>query len=177
MALVVFLKGINVGGHRTFRPSMLAERLKHLDAVNIGAAGTLVIRRPATRAKLRAMIRRLLPFDAHIMMCNGVEIRALIASCPFHGRSSRPDIIRFAGILSRLPRSTPRVPFTLPQNGRWLVNVLARQGRFLIGTHRREMKVIGCLNQLEHLFGVPVTIRSWSTIAQIAAALGEQSHG
>ena len=41
MALVVLLKGINVGGHRTFRP-----------VVNIGAAGTFVIRQPVTRTQL-----------------------------------------------------------------------------------------------------------------------------
>ena len=63
MALVVLLKGVNVGGHRTFRPSALAEQLKHLGAVNIGAAGTLVIRRPVSRARLRVEIARRLPFD------------------------------------------------------------------------------------------------------------------
>jgi hypothetical protein len=40
VALVVFLRGANVGGHRTFRPAVLARDLEHLDAVNIGAAGT-----------------------------------------------------------------------------------------------------------------------------------------
>ena len=58
MALVVLLRGINVGGHRTFRPAALAEQLKHWAAVNIGAAGTFVIRRPVTRTKLRAELAR-----------------------------------------------------------------------------------------------------------------------
>ena len=49
MALVVLLRGVNVGGHRTFRPAILAEQLKHLDAINIGAAGTFVVRQPVTR--------------------------------------------------------------------------------------------------------------------------------
>ncbi|HEU4387048.1 MAG TPA: hypothetical protein VFV34_04580, partial [Blastocatellia bacterium] len=40
------LRGVNVGRHRTFRPTTLAKQLKHLDAVNIDAAGTFVIRRP-----------------------------------------------------------------------------------------------------------------------------------
>ena len=53
MALVVLLRGINVGGHRTFRPTALAEQLKHLGAVNIGAAGTFVIRRPVHAWQLR----------------------------------------------------------------------------------------------------------------------------
>ena len=52
MALVVLLRGVNVGGHRTFRPAVLAQRLKHLDAVNIGAAGTFVIRRPVAAPKV-----------------------------------------------------------------------------------------------------------------------------
>lgn len=43
MAQVVLLRGLNVGGHRRFRPASLAEELAHLDAVNIGAAGTFVI--------------------------------------------------------------------------------------------------------------------------------------
>jgi len=38
MALVVFLRGINVGGHRTFRPSLLAKELAKFDIVNIGRA-------------------------------------------------------------------------------------------------------------------------------------------
>ena len=64
MALVVFLRGVNVGGHRTFRPSILARQLKHYDAINVGAAGTFVIRRPANQAKLRAELQRKLPFAA-----------------------------------------------------------------------------------------------------------------
>jgi hypothetical protein len=41
MALIVFFRGINVGGHRAFRPSVLAKELGIYDAVNVGAAGTL----------------------------------------------------------------------------------------------------------------------------------------
>ena len=42
MALVVFLRGVNVGGHRTFRPSLLARQLEPYGVVNVGAAGTFV---------------------------------------------------------------------------------------------------------------------------------------
>ena len=74
MALVVFLRGVNVGGHKTFRPTKLADQLKHLDAVNIGAAGTFVIRRPVTRAQLRAELASKLPFKAEVVICQGREI-------------------------------------------------------------------------------------------------------
>ena len=39
MALIVFFRGINVGGHRAIRPSVLAKELGIYDAVNVGAAG------------------------------------------------------------------------------------------------------------------------------------------
>jgi hypothetical protein len=41
VALVVFLRGVNVGGHRTFRPSILARDLSDYEVVNVGAAGIL----------------------------------------------------------------------------------------------------------------------------------------
>src|SRR2546422_9351969 len=51
VALVVLLRGVNVGGHRTFRPSTLAGQLKHLDAVNIGAAGEVVCPRAVSQGR------------------------------------------------------------------------------------------------------------------------------
>ena len=66
MALVVFLRGVNVGGHRTFRPSVLAKELSEYDVVNVGAAGTFVVRKPGARAKFRAELRRRLPFVADV---------------------------------------------------------------------------------------------------------------
>ena len=172
MALVVLLRGLNVGGHRTFRPSRLAERLQHLDAVNIGAAGTFVIRQPVSRAQLRVEVARRLPFDAEIMICQGREISRLMSHDFFSGHPVRPDVVRFVSVLSRLPRSAPRLPTKLPSGGKWLLKVLGRDGRFVFGLYRRHMKVIGYLSKLDRLFGVPVTTRNWNTITAIARVLG-----
>src|SRR5437667_2483058 len=92
MALVVFLRGVNVGGHRTFRPSVLAKELKRFAVVNVGAAGTFVIRKPVSRAKLRAEMMRRLPFEAETMICRGSDILRLASSDPFAGQPSGPDI-------------------------------------------------------------------------------------
>jgi uncharacterized protein (DUF1697 family) len=80
MALVVLLRGVNVGGHRTFRPSALAQQLKHLGAINIGAAGTFVVRHPMTPAQLRAEVARRLPFDAVTVVCQGRDISKLVSN-------------------------------------------------------------------------------------------------
>lgn len=173
MALVVLLRGVNVGGHRTFRPSALAKQLTHLDAVNIGAAGTFVIRRPGTRAQVRAELARRLPFDTEIMLCDGRAFDRLMSGDHFAGQSAGPDIVRFVSALSRRPRSAPTLPMVLPTSGKWLLKVLARDGRFLVGVYRRHMKVISLLGTLDRIFGVPVTTRSWTTMATVARVLRE----
>ena len=174
MALVVLLRGVNVGGHRTFRPAVLARQLKHLDAVNIGAAGTFVIRRPVTRAKLRAELARRLPFSTEIVICEGREILRLMSTEHFADHPVRPDVTRFVSVLAARARATPSMPMTLPASGRWLLKILARDKQFVLGVYRRHMKVIGYLGMFDRLFGVPVTTRSWSTITAIAKVLTER---
>ena len=173
MALVVLLRGVNVGGHRTFRPRVLAAQLEHLDAVNIGAAGTLVIRRHVTRAQLRAELTRRLPFQTEIMICEGREIHRLRSHDPFAGQPVGPNVVRFVSVLSRCPRSAPTMPMLLPPTGRWLVKILARERRFVFGMYRRQMKAIGYLGGLDRIFGVPATTRNWNTITAISEALGK----
>ena len=171
MALVVLVRGLNVGGHRSFRPAKLARQLQHLDAVNIGATGTFVIRRPVGLARLRTEIADRLHFDAEIMICQGREIVRLVSHDVFAGYPVRPGTVRFVSVLSRVPRSAPELPLQFPSRGRWLLRVLGREGRFVFGLYRRDMKVIGYLGALDRVFGVPATTRSWNTIAAIARVL------
>jgi uncharacterized protein (DUF1697 family) len=174
VALVVLLRGVNVGGHRAFRPTALARQLRQLDAVNIGAAGTFVIRRPVTRGQLRAELKRRLPFDAEIMICEGREILRLVSQPHFADQPVRPDVVRFVSVLSKRPRSAPSTPRSFPSRGKWLLKILARDDRFIFGVYRRHMKVISYLGTLDRLFGVPATTRNWNTITAIARVLSHE---
>jgi uncharacterized protein (DUF1697 family) len=171
MALVVFLKGVNVGGHRTFRPSLVAKELAHLGVTNIGAAGTFVVRKAAGQLALRAELTRRLPFEAEVVICEGKAIGALARSDPFAGQPSRQDIVRFVSILARRRPLRSSLPLTIPAEGTWGVKVLGCRDRFVLGIYRRNMRAIGYLGQLEKLFGVPVTTRNWNTILAIARIL------
>lgn len=171
MALVVLLRGVNVGGHRTFRPAALAGQLAHLDALNIGAAGTFVIRQRVSRADVRTEFARRLPFETQIAICDGREILSLLSRDFFSKQEVRPDIVRFVSVLCGPPRSAPPTPATFPSSGEWLVKVLARENRLLVGMYRRHMKAISCLSTLDRVFGVPVTTRNWNTITAIGELL------
>ena len=173
MALVVLLRGVNVGGHRTFRPATLTKQLKNLDAVNIGAAGTFVIRQPVTQAQLREELASRLPFDTEIMICQGREIARLMNRNYFADQPVRPDVVRFVSVLSRRPRTAPSMPMSFPPSGRWLMKILARDNRFVFGLYGRHMKAIRYLGALDRLFGVPVTTRNWTTMNAIASVLAK----
>jgi uncharacterized protein (DUF1697 family) len=171
VALVVLLRGVNVGGHKTFRPAKLAEQLKHLDAVNIGAAGTFVIRKRVSQGQLRAEFARRLPFDAEIIICQGSEIARLLARDHFAAERVRPDMVCFLSVLAKAPRAAVPPSMTFPESGPWQLRVLARDRRFVIGIYRRHMKAIGYLGALDRVFGVPVTTRNWNTVIAIAKVL------
>ena len=172
MALVVLLRGVNVGGYKTLRPSALAQDLKHLDVVNIGAAGTFVIRRPVTRAQLRAELARRLPFETEVVICEGREIVTLMSRNHFADEPTGPDIVRFVSVLARSPRSRPPVPINFPPEGKWLLKILANEDRFIVGVYRRHMRAIGYIGSFDRLFGVPATTRNWNTVTTIAKVLG-----
>lgn len=179
MALVVFLRGVNVGGHKTFRPSVVAKELAHLGVVNVGAAGTFVVRKPVSQAALRAELARRMPFDTEVMICKGADVLRLAAADPFGELRAAKDVVCFASVLASRRASSsrpsaplpPTLPAMVPAAGRWLVKVLGAQDRIIYGVYRREMKAIGCLGQLDRMFGVPVTTRNWNTFASIADIL------
>ncbi len=175
MALVVFLRGINVGGHRTFRPSILARELSDYDVVNVGAAGTFVVRKPGPRAKFRAALLQKLPFEAEVVLCDGRDLIHLEAENPFATEPARPDIVRFVSILSKAGALRASLPVTFPSDGAWLVRVIASDGQFVFGMYRRHMKTIGYLGQIDKLFGAPATTRNWNTIVAIVRILKGQA--
>jgi uncharacterized protein (DUF1697 family) len=171
MALVVFLRGVNVGGHRTFRPSVLARELSDYGVVNVGAAGTFVVRKPGSREKFRAELLRKLPFETTVVLCDGRDLIRMEMENPFGTEPSRPDIVRFVSILSKADRGLATIPCSLPPCGPWFVRVIASKNRFVFGMYRRHMKTIGYLGQIDKLFGVPATTRNWNTIVAIVRIL------
>jgi uncharacterized protein (DUF1697 family) len=171
MALVVFLRGINVGGHKTFRPSLLANDLNHLNVVNVGAAGTFVVRNRISQSRLRAELIRRLPFDTQVVICKGDCILELASGNPFAGQPSGPKVVHFVSILSKRGQPLASTPLTVPSSGKWFLKILAKKDQFILGLYRREMKTIRYLGQLDKIFGAPATTRNWNTITAIAKIL------
>jgi uncharacterized protein (DUF1697 family) len=175
MALVVFLRGVNVGGHRTFRPSIVAQKLRRYEIVNVGAAGTFVVHKPGrSRATLLADLQRELPSGTQIMVCDGRDILRLETENPFDTEPSA-DIVRFVSVLAKAGAIRTPLPVTFPPAGDWLVRVIGSRGPFVFGTYRRHMKTISYLGKVDTLFGCLATTRNWNTIMAIVRILKDQA--
>jgi uncharacterized protein (DUF1697 family) len=172
MAIVAFLRGANVGGHRRFRPSLVAQELQRFDVVNVGATGLFVVRNPGSGQMFRSELVRRLPFDTQVVLCEGKDVLALESRSPFQRITADPDHVRFVSILTGpVSGRLPAMPFGIPSNDDWYVRIIARKNEFAFGVYRRHMKTISYLGQIDKALGVPVTTRNWNTIEAVLKVL------
>jgi uncharacterized protein (DUF1697 family) len=172
MALVVFMRGVNVGGAKRFQPSLLARDLEHLGVSNLGAAGTFVVRRKVGHAALRAEFLRRLPFACDLMVCEGRDLLKLAVAEPFPDSSKDPNLRRFVSILDRRLPKPPVLPWSYPPGEQWQVSLVGVSGRFVLSHWRRfGTSSLEPNTLIEKQFGVRATTRNWNTILRVCQLL------
>jgi len=172
MVCVVFLRGVNVGGARTFQPSALVKELAKWDVVNIGAAGTFVIRKGVANEAVRDEVRRRLPFEADLMLCRGGDLIRLADGGPLTGQQLDQEVRPFVSILEKRPRAIPELPLHQPDGNAWQVKMIAVPGRFAVSLWRRTGKRLLYPNEVvEKRLGVRATTRTWDTLLAICDVL------
>lgn len=172
MAVGVFLRGVNVGRHRRFRPSVLAAELAHHRLVNIGAAGTFVAHGDVDPELLREDILHSLPFRVDLMIRPAEEILGLIREEPFGHDRPTEDRKRFVSILGNLPQTLPPLPIDRPLGPEWEVRVLRVVGPYAFSLWRRRGRGVVYPNEVvEENLGVTATTRGWTTIVRVCSSL------
>jgi len=169
MSSVVFFRAVNVGGHQKFQPSKLAKDLAEFDVVNLGAAGTFVVREKVGQAALRAEILRRLPFQPELMICPAREVLALARGEWFGDAPLAKGMGRFVSVLQKAPRSTPPLPIDQPPGAKWEVRVVAVIGQFALSVRRLGETYSNAV--VEKHLGVAATTRNWNTIEAIRKVL------
>jgi uncharacterized protein (DUF1697 family) len=173
MASVVFFRAVNVGGHQRFQPGLLAKDLAEFGVVNIGAAGTFVVRENVSQTKLRAEILRRLPFQPELMICPARDVLALARGKWFDASSKEKDVGRFVSVLSKVPRTRLPIPIEHPAGRKWEVRVVAICGRFAVSIRRLGQTYSNAV--VEKHLGLPATTRNWNTIETICKLLEKKS--
>jgi len=169
MSSVVFFRAVNVGGHQVFQPGKLAKDLDPFGVVNIGAAGTLVVRENVRERKLREEIMRRLPFKPELMICPGRELLALARGDWFGGAPAAKGLGRFVSVLRNAPRAKPTLPIEQPAGAKWEVRVVAITGRFAVSVRRLGKTYSNSV--VEKHLGISATTRNWNTVEAICEIL------
>jgi len=166
---VVFRRAANVGGRNVFRPAQLARALDHLDVVNVGAAGTFVVRGKASAARIRREIVALLPFEPSLAVVPAGEVVALVRSKPFAGVRFSKDRRGWVAVLDGRPRHRIGLPVFVPAPKAWSVRFDRVQGCFALGLwQRRPGSFVFPSHTVEKALGVTATTRWWETIERTA---------
>jgi uncharacterized protein (DUF1697 family) len=172
MALVVFLRGVNVGGHKAFQPSIIARQLAELDVVNVGAAGTFVVRKARSQKALRAELLRRLPVEAEVMICPGRTLIALAEGDVYATEPAAEGVERCVSVLAMRPRALPAFPLTHPAGDDWQVKIVRVLGRFALSLRRRVGPRAAYPNEVvESKLGVSATTRNWNTVSTVCRLL------
>jgi len=171
MPSVVFFRAVNVGGHQKFRPSKLATDMAKFGVVNIGAAGTFVVRENVSPVKLRTEILRRLPFQPELMICSARDILTLLRSDPFRDAPAGKEITRYVTVMQKAPRSLPKMPFDQPTGGKWELRILAITGRFAVSIRHPGRLGVYPNALVEKQFKLPATTRNWNTMVAICEIL------
>src|SRR5258708_455753 len=133
MSLIVFLRAVNVGGHQTFRPSVLAKEMVKFDVVSIGAAGTLGVRAKITQTALVAERENRLWLRTRLTLRPSRKTLALAKRDP-----SRPapaetkDLRHYVTIMTKTPKALPPLPLERPERKIWEVKLIEISGRFAL---------------------------------------------
>ncbi len=175
MSSVVFMRGVNVGGHKTFRPSALARQLPTFRVVSIGAAGTFVVGTDVIEREARNAFLKHLGFDAQMMICPADDVIHLVKVQPFADEACSKADGQFISVLESRPRRLPQLPLRVPAGEHWQVAVTAVHGRFVVTLLRRVGRTLLYPNEVvEKCLGVAATTRGWSTILKVHQALEMQ---
>jgi hypothetical protein len=173
MASAVFLRAANVGGNNVFRPAQVAAKLKHLDVVNVGAAGTFVVRSRASAAEIREELRRQIPHELAMAIRPGREIIALAKTNHFKGTTFSKDLRGWVGVLTGKHKVMPEFPLHTPAGSKWQVRFDRLDGAYAMGLWRRPVDTHFVIpaNCVEKAIGVRVTVRWWETIVKVSRIL------
>jgi uncharacterized protein (DUF1697 family) len=168
----VLLRAANVGGKNVFRPAQFARALKHLDIVNIGAAGTFVVRGRSTASEIEREITSQLPFACEMVVRPAREVSALVMGNPFDGIEFTRDFRGWVAAMTGKPKLKNALPRLVPAGRDWAMRIDRIDGAFAMGVWRRPAPgVVMPSDVIEKELGVRATVRWWETYEKMAKVI------
>lgn len=166
MRYAIFLRGINVGGHKTVVMAQLKKSLGALgctDVVTLLNSGNVVLTSKKSPAVIEKDVVKAVGFELEVLVWTAPELAALVASEPF--AKTAPDSKQYVCFVKR--PVTLKLPVRFEKFG---LEAFAGQKQALF---LRSFPVPNPRNgyptELEREVG-PTTTRTWNTVLKVHAA-------
>lgn len=175
-AIVAFLRGVNVGGHKKIAMAALKKAFESMgfrDARTVLASGNVVFEASGKDPHLDLTVARGLEkafgFPVKVVLRTVRELRALVASEPFGSVLSDPDVRLYVTFLA--PRKAAGAPPRLPAPAKGFRILRAGQGEvFSVVRLSPDAGTPDLMAFLERAFGREVTTRNWQTVTKLAGS-------
>ena len=175
-AIIAFLRGINVGGHKKIPMTALKSAFESMGFSNVRtalASGNVVFEAPGKDAHRALAISRGLEkafgFSVPVILRTVRELRGIVASEPFKGAPSGPNV-RF--YVTFLAKKKPGLSGLRPPSSVKGVSVVgvAPGEIFSAITLSPGVGTPGLMAFLEKAVGHDVTTRNWQTVTKLAGS-------
>jgi uncharacterized protein (DUF1697 family) len=173
-AIIAFLRGINVGGHKKIPMAALKAAFEALGFVNVRtvlASGNVVFSAPSGGPDLEEAIARGLAqafgFPVPVILRTVKQLGAMLVSDPFKAAPSGPDVRLYVTFLPKRAPARPPARLPEPPAGMRIVRVDPGEVYSVV----RLSKGVGTpdlLAFLERTVGRDVTTRNWQTVTKLA---------
>ena len=178
IAYAAFLRGINVGGHRSVRMDELKKAFESLgfkDVKTLLASGNVVFQAPPMSAsvltkQIEEKLKKTFGFEIAVLVRTIRELQRLDKANPIGGIRVTPQTRLFVTFLSEKQESGLKIPYVSPGGNFKILRVSNSEvcSVLTITNLRRGMQFMAILDKE---FGRMITTRSWSTITRILNAV------
>jgi uncharacterized protein (DUF1697 family) len=170
---LALLRGINVGGKKVIPMADLRTIFEGAGFTGVSTfiqSGNVFFEsdeKPAAvlEAEVEGHLRRALGYEVPVVLRTVAEVRRLVRSEPFSGRSGGADVKWYAAFLKEAPARPPEIPFFSPKRDLELFHLEGREA-FLL-SHRIAGRFGFPNNFLEDALGAVATTRNWNTVCKM----------
>lgn len=174
-----FLRGINVGGHKSTRMDDVRRAFEALGFRNVKtllASGNVLFDARALGAtalvdKIEKKLAAVCGHEIGVIVRTRAELGRLAAAQPFHRIRVTPRTRLFVTFLSATPRSTLKIPYLSPDRSYRILILRDRTLCSVLTVGPQWSKNLRQMDILEKEFGKKITTRSWSTVLKVLAAV------
>lgn len=172
---VLFLRGINVGGHKKVPMNELKKMMSDMgfkDVKTLLNSGNVVFEAEKEKEsvllrKIGEQLENIFGFKVSLMLRSNNEIQKLIHLNPFKNIVIDKNVRLYVSFLPEASNSKLALPYSSAENDFQIIQKTEREVFSVVNVN--TFRSVDAMKFLEKEFGKDLTTRNWNTVLKIAA--------